>query len=585
MKGTVSIGSLLLIILLLCGCKQSKTENILNRIDSLSGKESPELTLRRLDSLRKQGGGFSVRNQMHFDFLEQEAHRRNYEVFTTDTVVRKIADWYMEHGNNREKARAYTLMGSACVDIYNYAEAVDWFSLAIETADTTDVRRKAVSMIHIIDTYDALGLYNKEKQAAFQLLGLKGKQEVTYPEYAFLYLGYANQGLSQIDSALYYYKKSLDILPQDISSEVKVDFSLCYIQALLKTGQFHQANHLLQKIKKYDMSKLDLEDDYYKTAAQYFMKTNQLDSAEAYAKQIFIRKFTWEMPEAYEILSKVMKQKGNLVKSLMYRDSVMFWKEKNDSSHFHSAFVNINMLHNYHKQLNETHQKHRALLTSIVILSIVIIIALTLYLLYYRLKQNKKQLWQRYKDIYSKYCDNKNSLYLINKQMQEYQNEIAELQLQQNTQNAEKLQNIEKYYRDLEKQKQILESLIQELVIPQDYLNYMDIAFHHSETYQQLIRWTKIGQTLDESKWALLEKEICHYYPKFRGNIHTFHPRIHLNEWRVCLLEKCNIKPADMARLINIGRSTVTDIRKRLYLRLTGKAGDGNMFHKFIINL
>ena len=86
---------------------------------------------------------------------------------------------------------------------------------------------------------------------------------------------------------------------------------------------------------------------------------------------------------------------------------------------------------------------------------------------------------------------------------------------------------------------------------------------------------------LTHSDWVELDEMVNEAYPGFKQK-QLDKTRISELEYRVCLLIKVNVPPADIARLTYKDSSTISNIRRRLYRKYFGEDGKGESWDSFI---
>lgn len=104
--------------------------------------------------------------------------------------------------------------------------------------------------------------------------------------------------------------------------------------------------------------------------------------------------------------------------------------------------------------------------------------------------------------------------------------------------------------------------------------------FFTSELFRGVVtEWKK----LDEGQWPEVIKMIDHIlYKDFTGKIRMLYPRISELDLHVCCLVKLQIPVGRIAVLLSVNSQAVSNIRKRLYEKLTQEKGSAQDFDKFI---
>ena len=91
----------------------------------------------RFPSFGGTEGRLSHRQRMRHELLRAKAMNKAYVDFTTDSVMRLVADYYDRHGTPNERMEAHYLLGCTYRDMGEAPRAVDCYLDAADCADTT----------------------------------------------------------------------------------------------------------------------------------------------------------------------------------------------------------------------------------------------------------------------------------------------------------------------------------------------------------------------------------------------------------------------------------------------------------------
>lgn len=92
------------------------------------------------------------------------------------------------------------------------------------------------------------------------------------------------------------------------------------------------------------------------------------------------------------------------------------------------------------------------------------------------------------------------------------------------------------------------------------------------------------GERLTDDDWTEVAHQVRRIYPHFRSSLYNV-CRLSDTEFRVCLLLKLHIAPAEIATALCKEKSTVSTIRSRLYAKVFGKKGSSKNWDEFIESL
>lgn len=107
---------------------------------------------------------------------------------------------------------------------------------------------------------------------------------------------------------------------------------------------------------------------------------------------------------------------------------------------------------------------------------------------------------------------------------------------------------------------------------------------YESEWYQQLRQRLMQGECLTEDDWMEVAHQVRRIYPQFRSSLYEL-CRLSDTEFRVCLLLKLHIAPADIATALCRDKSTISSIRSRLYAKVFSRKGGSKDWDDFIESL
>jgi len=95
--------------------------------------------------------------------------------------------------------------------------------------------------------------------------------------------------------------------------------------------------------------------------------------------------------------------------------------------------------------------------------------------------------------------------------------------------------------------------------------------FYDAEVDAILQERIKADKALKQTDWQLVESRLLATFPTFRSSLFA-HYELSETEYRICMLIKMNVSPSNMARLLAMGNSSISQAR----LRMQQKVFDGN---------
>lgn len=104
--------------------------------------------------------------QMRHAMMEADAQNKAYIDFTTDSVMKQVAEYYDHNGNSNDRMRAHYLLGCTYRDMGDAPAELECLQKAVESADTEaqDCDFYVLTAIYgqIADIYDSQYLPDEE---------------------------------------------------------------------------------------------------------------------------------------------------------------------------------------------------------------------------------------------------------------------------------------------------------------------------------------------------------------------------------------------------------------------------------------
>ena len=112
----------------------------------------------------------------------------------------------------------------------------------------------------------------------------------------------------------------------------------------------------------------------------------------------------------------------------------------------------------------------------------------------------------------------------------------------------------------------------------------VEADFFQSDYYSVLRGRIDAGENLKSDDWRELERQLKIVYPNFASSLFGLHD-LSSTEWQVCMLLKLRMKPTDIASVLKKEKSSISNIRTRLYKKVFDKSGTGKDWDEFILSL
>ena len=271
---------------------------VLTAADSLLTVQ-PDSALRYLEAHARLKGEGSRSQRMRYELLRATAQNKAYVDFTTDSVMKQVADYYDHHGTANQQLQAHYLLGCVYRDLGDAPRAIECYLDAVEKADTTaedcDYKTMGATYSQMAGMYHRQLLLNNEIEArrqASHYAFVSGDTLLSIHDYKMIAGAYILQCKS--DSAELILNKAIQLYHYYGYKQESLEASLMLMH--LYTEQPDKLFVLKHLIDQFE-SETNLFDDkhelppskhqYYYYKGKYYEGIHQLDSAELCYRKIY----------------------------------------------------------------------------------------------------------------------------------------------------------------------------------------------------------------------------------------------------------------------------------------------------------
>ena len=561
-------------LLSVVSCGQQAADRDIAVADSLS-EAAPQRAMTLIDSLE---GESAMNKSRHMKLLLLKAKVRNKLAMPMSTdSLKGIADYFDKHGDSNERMLAYYILGCAYFDGKDAPMALQYFHEAAAKADTTDSSCDFLTL-HRIHVWSAEILKNQraisdafhENSLAFKY-AMKAKDTlnaiITYEQKANIY---SKQYL--IDSVISIREKLYGLYSK-YGYKREAAYSLGpLIDIYAKRGNISKAKHALDvyekmsgRFDKYGNIKKGLE-VHYAIKGYYYLSINDYDSARLCFDKCL--KTTSNYPNdfgySYEGLTELYKKPHRPDSVAKYSELT---RQMTDSFYARMSTEHLQQMqamYNYNRYRQNAEEAEKDALRTKYI-SIIIIMAImaaaiggALAVRTYIIRKRRARVNEikEYKRKINELEMSKTELESINSGLHAEVNRMIE----------EKTKEIEVLRAEYEdKFKDIKDKMIFE-----DKPVIKRIKQHARKTH------SRIGK--EDS--GLLKEMFRDYKP-----LSKWENTLNDNEYLICLLIRLNFVPAEICILTDSSSSNISNIRKRLLVKMTGHEGSPKDFDKYIKSL
>lgn len=546
----------------------------------------PDSALKMLQELEDSIGNYPEEVQMYWHLLTIQAKDKQYIVHTSDSLINSIVEFYEGYGDKAKLMMAYYYLGSVYRDMNDAPRALKAFqqTLDIDYPDY-DLQVKAYSQMGTLFAYQKL--YDEAIKVNRKFIDIYTKQgKAKKATYAWRDIARMYGSKNQPDSALYYYQNAYQIALADKDTTR-------YHEILSELGGYYcrlSRNDSAKLILKYAEQQPSIRDKRHIHAmlGYVYKVENKLDSACHYYWKTLAYGDIRNAYHSYKNLYDAEVQRGNYRLASEYIDKALTLKDSIDQITQTEAIAKINSLYNYQHteaenarlQLEQEKQK-----TLIIVLTLAALgIAMGGAIFFFRQKAKRleaekiaEHLQKQAKEYYEKskaaICDNQKKIEELEGQLQRANKERDSLKAKQ-----------------LEIQQKRLQTRNEEIALKQEEAKLRIETLRNTTIYkefQQAARDEKINLQNEQSnsKWKALKKAIDTAYPDFTEKIQLLCPLLSDKEIKVCLLSKADITPSGIANVLKCSRQAITNIRMRLFKKITVYNRDFKDFNHFIESL
>ena len=377
---------------------------------------------------------------------------------------------------------------------------------------------------------------------------------------------------NEVDSTIYYYNKSIELgkliaNPEDIVPHAMNALTDIYIQ-----------------IEDFDKAKALMPRDSMNDAnwAYWHLGQHHTDSALWYLKKIRGRYGAYGERETCLNIARLEASKGNISKALSYyqvlpaiEDSITMLSQVEETRRVNAQF-NVNLVKKERDEMT-----HRSNVLQSILLFVFLIVTLGIAIGYYAWKyyRQKKDAELAHERLLRQ--EEENTRRQSVSQIEENKQKIA--QLEQQLAEARQHNDAEAASR-IELDAELLSAETKNIEIRQQRREYLLNQLRESSLYIRIM--LHAGEEkfhLTDDEWQQLAQSVDDVYNDFTHRLLAVVELTDL-ELKVCYLIKIDVAPTAISALLYKSKTAISMLRKRLYKKITNKAGTPQQLDDFILN-
>lgn len=597
-------------------CGDTKAMRNVATADSLTEVNQQE-AVRFIDSVARADKGMSRNGRMKLLLLRMKALNKLDCPLDTDTLA-SLVKYFDRHGSANDRMLANYILGCYYKDNNNSPKSMQYLRIAAEAADTTDVGCDWRTL-HKVHVHTALQLMYQnaltdamEENALALKYAMAAKDTfnaiITLEQRSNIYL---NQGLED---------KAFDIRSKLYGMYMKHGYAKeaaisvwPLVSMLAKRGNLAEAKRCIDIFEKGSGlvdSNGNIEngrESYYVDKGIYMFKLNKIDSAEYYFRKCLGNTNShFNCKDSYEGLEDVYKKRHIPDSVAKYSDLARITTDLMYAEMNTTHLQQMRAMYNYNEyKLSAEVYKRKALsarLTTIIIALVVSILAICAAIYIRKKRRARRMEVLKYERSIAELEKARLELYTVNEKQQ-----------------AEMARMIKEKTDEIERQRKTDESYIHELERSRDELHDLSerqkAEFNRlieakdariDQLYQEKQKYEKVKTRMDNiNKYSdkPIVKQLKHHAkhdltPMTAEEMNQLKAIfvdaeqfsrleniVNANEYQVCMLVRIGFTPSEISILTGLSQSNISNIRKRLLTKLTGRNGSPKDFDAYITNL
>ena len=560
-------------LLSVVSCGQQAADRDIAVADSLS-EAAPQRAMTFIDSLE---GENAMNKSRHMKLLLLKVKVRNKLAMPMSTdSLKYIADYFDKHGDSNERMLAYYILGCAYFDGKDAPMALQYFHEAAAKADTTDSSCDFLTL-HRIHAWSAEILKSQfafsdafhENSLAFKY-AMKAKDTlnaiITYEKKSNIY-----NALGISDSAIFIRKKLYGLYSKYGYEKEAVRSLGLLINYGVENKELSDVKHYINLYEHKSGNFNDKGDIkkgveiYYVTKGRYLAEINELDSAEYYFRKCAkTTKNYSDLKYCFDDLADIYRKRNRPDSVAKYADLARMMTDSAYAQMSTEHLQQMQAMYNYNRYRQNAEEAEKDALRTKYI-SIIIIMAImaaaiggALAVRTYIMRKRRARV-----DEIKEY----------KRKINELEMSRAELESINSGLNAEVNRMIEEKTKKID---------ILKTEYEKNFNNVKDKDLFECEPIVIQIRWKarKTTKPMDKDEISRLKELFKDYRP-----LSNWENTLNNNEYLICLLVRLDFVPAEICILTDLSSSNISNIRKRLLEKMTGREGSPKDFDKYIKSL
>ncbi len=548
-------------------CDWVRYPRVLVEADSLA-ESNPREALAKLRGMAGDTASMPRSHLMYYRLLRLKAEDKAYIEHKSDSIARLLVDHYEGRGDRRLLPQAYYYAASVYRDLHDAPQALDYFhKAAAAIPDDGDLRLKSYAYNQMGKLFMFQDLNDHALRYFHESYRLDSIRKDTFDMVAALCdMSVPYQDMGDFENCYLCLRLAQRLNAQaGLKSEFLIFHRMSVI--FLQSGKADSAWLYIQKplaaVRNVDSSAV------LSVAAKAGLATGRLDSAYILSRKLLQVGTVYAKQTASKIMAEVCFRRGRIEEGLLNINRYELFSDSIVRLDARQAVANADALYDYqirerqNLQLKIENRNYLMAFLGVAILFTIIVIVLIVRDVKSMDERQRLKIQifvvQRLEEEYREKSDNK-----ISKMMAELGNVRHELR--DVTQSKSELE------KELYEQKEKLMAAIEGNRRQAELRKERDAALLKSVSYSLLHEKVCESKPISISEWKQIEAEVDTVLPDFKSILYQAYELSEL-EYHICLLIKMGFKNNEISSLVSRTPNAVSQARKRLYLKITGKDG------------
>lgn len=578
MKNDMILISLCLwIALTFLSCGKERYPHSLSLADSLISV-SPSRARMVLKELEDDTMGMTKSQRMYYKLLRLKADVEANVMPATDVMTEEILKYYEKDGDRRMLSQAYYYAACLYRDINESPLALEYYQKTLETMPEDG---DSCMMSHAYNGIGKLFLSREMDDMAYKNLYLSYRIDSTRKDTLHMVYGLRDLSMAceytSMDRCLQFLREA-----RRLNDKACLDIG-CFIDermsaVFLRRNEYDSAWLFIQSPLK-NISRMD-SNKVYNIARDIYFYRNDYDSASYFCHKLMHMGSIYAREKAARQLAQICIHEGEIEKGVDYLKQCDAFEDSIERLDDIQTLTNANSLYNLKLKKDENNRlrierkNYIIAALGVSIFSCALISLLIVLSIRHRQKQQRLRL----------------QVFLLRKlQKERHDKDEPEKDIHEKEELSEQFENNDKNVVDSERrakeQKARLcltsENNQQEATTHKDQQKMILLKSH--ATFMAKKRLGE-GKSILVPEWKKINVEIDALLPEFKYILYQAH-NLSEQEYHICLLVKMGFKNADIAILVSRAPNAVSQARKRLFKKMTGKDGSAADLDELIRSL